>query len=183
MDQGIDWLGNEEQTEELNEIVEASRYGWPYVYDNDQLNPQDEPVHVTQLEWADLSASPAGGYTAHAAAMQMRFYNGASFPTDYRNSAFVAMHGSWNRKPASGYEVVRAMFDGAGDFVGFEPFVTGFLLPQPKRDPPLPGAQPLPPDGYIGRPTGIAIAKDGALLVGDDSNNIIYRVVHGDVRT
>jgi len=179
MDHGIDWLGDEEQTEELNEIVATSRYGWPYVYDDDQLNPQDEPEHITQLEWADLSASPAGGYTAHAAPMQMRFYDGASFPTDYRNSAFVAMHGSWNRKPASGYEVVRAMFSSAGDFVGFEPFVTGFLQQQPNTAPPLPGAQPLPPDGYIGRPTGIGIAKDGALLVGDDSNNVIYRVVHG----
>jgi Raf kinase inhibitor-like YbhB/YbcL family protein len=179
MDQGIDWLGDEEQTEELNEIVEGTRYGWPYVYDDDQLNPQDEPEHSTQLQWADLSASPVGGYTAHAASMQMRFYDGAAFPGAYRNSAFVAMHGSWNRKPASGYEVVRAMFSSAGDFVGFEPFVTGFLQPQPNTTPPLPGAQPLPLDGYVGRPTGIAVAKDGALLVGDDSNNVIYRVVYG----
>ena len=180
MDQGIDWLGDEEQTEELNEIVEGQRYGWPYVYDDDQLNPQDEPEDITQLEWAELSEEPLGGYTAHAAAMQMRFYDGASFPADYRNSAFVAMHGSWNRKPSSGYEVVRAMFSGTGEFVGFEPFVTGFLQAQPKTAPPLPGAQPLPPDGYIGRPTGISIAKDGALLVGDDSNNAIYRVVFRD---
>jgi Raf kinase inhibitor-like YbhB/YbcL family protein len=180
IDQGIDWLGDEEQTEELNEIVEGTRYGWPYVYDDDQLHPQAEPERVTQLQWADLSASPAAGYTAHAAAMQMRFYDGASFPNDYRNSAFVAMHGSWNRRPASGYEVVRARFSGSGDFIGFEPFVTGFLQSQPNTAPPLPGGQPLPPDGYIGRPTGIAIAKDGALLVGDDSNNMIYRVVSGE---
>jgi Raf kinase inhibitor-like YbhB/YbcL family protein len=179
MDQGIDWLGDEEQTEELNEIVGGTRYGWPYVYDDDQLNPQDEPEHVTQLRWADLSASPLAGYTAHAASMEMRFYDGASFPADYRSSAFVAMHGSWNRKPASGYEVVRAVFTGSGDFVGFEPFVTGFLQPQPNRAPTLPGAQRLPRDGFIGRPTGIAIAQDGALLVGDDSNNVIYRVVYG----
>lgn len=180
MDQGTDWLGDEEQTEELNEIAESKRYGWPYLYDDDQLHPQAEPERVTQLEWADLSESPLAGYTAHAAAMQMRFYDGASFPNDYRDSAFIAMHGSWNRKPASGYEVVRAMFGSNGDFVGFEPFVTGFLQPQPNTAPPLPGAQPLPPDGYIGRPTGVAIAKDGALLVGDDSNNVIYRVVNGN---
>ncbi len=180
MDHGIDWLGDNEQTEELNEIIEGTRYGWPYVYDDDQLNPQDEPERITQLKWADLSESPVGGYTAHAAPMQMRFYDGASFPADYRNSAFIAMHGSWNRKPASGYEVVRAMFSSSGNFVGFEPFVTGFLQRQPNTAPPLPGAQPLPPDGFIGRPTGIAIARDGALLAGDDSNNIIYRIVHGD---
>jgi Raf kinase inhibitor-like YbhB/YbcL family protein len=72
------------------------------------------------------------------------------------------------------------LFSASGDFIGFEPFVTGFLQPQPKTAPPLPGAQPLPPDGYIGRPTGLAIAKDGALLIGDDSNNVIYRVTYGD---
>lgn len=74
---------------------------------------------------------------------------------------------------------MRARLNASGDFQSFEPFITGFLVPQPKREPPLPGAQPLPPDGYIGRPTGIAIARDGALLVGDDSNNMIYRVSLG----
>jgi Raf kinase inhibitor-like YbhB/YbcL family protein len=71
------------------------------------------------------------------------------------------------------------MFAPSGEFIGFEPFVTGFLQPQDKRDPPLPGAQPLPPDGFVGRPTGLVVAKDGALLVGDDSNNIVYRIAHG----
>jgi Raf kinase inhibitor-like YbhB/YbcL family protein len=179
MDQGIDWLGNDHQQEELNEILEDKQYGWPYVYENDLLNPQDEPLKVTQLEWAEKSEEPTGLYTAHAAAMQMRFYSGSMFPDEFRNDAFIAMHGSWNRKPASGYEVVRARFNGSGDFVAFDPFITGFLVPQPKRDPPLPSAQPLPPDGFIGRPTGIAIARDGALLVGDDSNNMLYRVAYG----
>jgi Raf kinase inhibitor-like YbhB/YbcL family protein len=181
MDHGIDWLGDEEQTEELNEIVEKGNFGWPFVYDDDQLNPQDEPEDMTQLEWAEKAISPVGGYVAHAAPMQMQFYRGEAFPMAYRDSAFVAMRGSWNRKPASGYEVVRVMFSPTGDHVGFEPFVTGFLQPQPNTAPPLPGAQPLPPDGFIGRPTGLAIAKDGALLIGDDSNNVIYRVVYSDV--
>ena len=179
MDQGIDWLGNDHQKEELNEILDGKRYGWPYIYEDSKLNPQDEPLKVTQPAWARMSEEPVGMYTAHAAAMQLAFYDGSLFPADYRNDAFVAMHGSWNRKPSSGYEVVRIRFNGSGDFAGFEPFVTGFLVPQPKRSPPLPGAQPLPPDGFIGRPTGIAIARDGALLVGDDSNNVIYRVSYG----
>jgi Raf kinase inhibitor-like YbhB/YbcL family protein len=179
MDQGIDWLGNEHQQEELNELLEGERYGWPYIYEKDGLNPQDEPLQVPQTEWAKISRDPVGLYTAHAAAMQLRFYTGAQFPAEYRTDAFVAMHGSWNRKPPSGYEVVRIRFNASGDFSSFEPLVTGFLTEQPKRDPPLPGAQPLPPDGYIGRPTGIAIARDGALLVGDDSNNMIYRVSYG----
>jgi Raf kinase inhibitor-like YbhB/YbcL family protein len=179
MDQGIDWLGNDHQQEELNEILERKRYGWPYIYENGQFNPQDEPLKVTQSEWARLSQEPTALYTAHAAAMQLAFYDGNLFPAEYRTDAFVAMHGSWNRKPASGYEVVRVRFNASGDFSAFEPFVTGFLVPQPKRDPPLPGAQPLPPDGFLGRPTGVAVARDGALLVGDDSNNVVYRVSYG----
>jgi Raf kinase inhibitor-like YbhB/YbcL family protein len=180
MDQGIDWLGDEEQSEELNEIMQGKRYGWPYVYDEGEFNPQDEPLNVTQQQWAERSENPISGYEAHAAAMQMRFYEAGLFPNDYRNDAFVAFHGSWNRKPSSGYEVVRLHFDSAGGFEGFEPFVTGFLQPQPNQNPPLPGAQPLPPDGFIGRPVGVTVANDGALLIGDDSNNIIYRVAYGD---
>jgi Raf kinase inhibitor-like YbhB/YbcL family protein len=102
------------------------------------------------------------------------------FPNEFRNDAFVAMHGSWNRKPSSGYEVLRLRFSPGGDFLSFEPFITGFLVPQPDQAPPLPGAQPQPPDGYLARPTGITVAKDGALLVGDDSNNVIYRVKYGN---
>jgi Raf kinase inhibitor-like YbhB/YbcL family protein len=179
MDHGIDWLGDDEQVEELNEIKEKTLYGWPFVYGDDKFNPQDEPRDVTQHYWAHLSTSPVGGYTAHAAPMQMQFYRGAQFPGEFRDSAFIAMHGSWNRKPASGYEVVRAVFNGSGEFTRFEPFITGFLQAQPNTSPPLPGAQPLPPDGFIGRPTGIATAHDGALLVGDDTNNVIYRVMYG----
>jgi Raf kinase inhibitor-like YbhB/YbcL family protein len=180
MDHGIDWLGNDSQKEELNEILEGEKYGWPFVYENGHLNPQDEPENVTQFEWAEQSRNPYGQYTAHAAPMLMTFYTGTMFPSDYRNDAFVAMHGSWNRRPASGYEVVRLRFAPNGNFAGFEPFITGFLVPQPNTAPPLPGAQPYPPDGYLARPTGLAMARDGALLVGDDSNNVIYRVKYGN---
>ena len=179
MDHGIDWLGDNEQTEEINEIVAGARYGWPYVYDDDQFNPQDEPQRRTQLEWARLSTSPVGGYVAHAAPMQMHFYRGGMFPSEYRDSAFIAMRGSWNRKPASGYEVVRLMFSPTDEFVGTEPFITGFLQAQPNTAPPWEGAQPKPADGFIGRPTGLATSRDGSLLIGDDSNNVIYRVVYG----
>jgi Raf kinase inhibitor-like YbhB/YbcL family protein len=179
MDHGIDWLGDDQQLEELNAIRSNARYGWPFVYGDDQYNPQDEPKDVTQLYWAQLSDEPVSGYTAHAAPMQMQFYRGNQFPGEYRDGAFIAMHGSWNRKPPSGYEVVRAVFNASGEFVSFQPFITGFLQPQPNTAPPLPGAQPWPSEGFIGRPVGIATARDGALLVGDDANNVIYRVMYG----
>ena len=106
------------------------------------------------------------GYTPHAAPMQMSFYTGAQFPDSYRGDAFVSFHGSWNRKPSSGYEVVRIRFKN-GQPTGFEPFLTGFLTPQ----------------GEIGRPFGNAVARDGSLLVGDDRAGVIYRVSYvGDVK-
>jgi Raf kinase inhibitor-like YbhB/YbcL family protein len=167
-DNGIDWLGNEEQSEELNEVQQAGqRFGWPYVYDDDQINPHTEPLELSSQQWAELSEEPVGMYTAHSAPMQMLFYTGAQFPTEFRNDAFVPMRGSWNRKPPSGYEVVRVRFDTSGGFTAFEPFVSGFI--QPLSDGNF---------GFFGRPVGVAEAKDGAVLITDDTNNIIYRVAH-----
>lgn len=97
--------------------------------------------------------------------MQMAFYTGNQFPAEYRNSAFVAMRGSWNRKPPAGYEVVRIRFQN-GKPAGFEPFLTGFLIED--------GAQ----WSIMGRPVGIAVGRDGALLVSDDTNGVIYRISH-----
>jgi len=163
MDHGIDWLGDEEQVEELNRIEQGKQYGWPYVYGNNGKNPKDEPPgEISHDEWARLSAGPALGYRAHSAPMQMQFYTGAQFPPEYRGDAFVAMHGSWNRETPSGYEVVRIRFKN-GTPVAIEPFMTGFLSG---------GSTPM----MFGRPFGVAVARDGSLLIGDDLNGVIYRV-------
>lgn len=167
LDHGIDWLGDDEQSEELNQITGDARYGWPYVYDEDQFNPHVEPLRTSLEAWAEMSEEPVGLYTAHSAPMQMDFYTGSQFPAEFRNDAFVAMRGSWNRKPPSGYEVVRVRFNSAGEFEAFEPFVTGFLQPQPDGS-----------FGFFARPVGLKQASDGSLLVGDDTNNVIYRVAH-----
>lgn len=166
MDHGIDWLGDNEQYEELNHIVKGKRYGWPYIYGDSKFNPQDEPPgDITLAAWAAGSVEPVGFYTPHAAPMQMIFYTAEQFPENYRGDAFIAMRGSWNRKPPSGYEVARIRFDG-GKPVGFEAFAQGFL-------------------GYDrgqwvhrGRLAGIAQAQDGALLVADDTNGVIYRIAY-----
>src|SRR6202012_1590964 len=90
------------------------------------------------------------------------------FPAEYQGDAFVSMRGSWNRKPPSGYEVVRIHFK-EGQAVAIEPFVTGFVTPQ----------------GEYGRLVGNAIAQDGSLLFTDDRNGVIYRVsyVGNDARS
>ncbi|MGH9901988.1 MAG: YbhB/YbcL family Raf kinase inhibitor-like protein, partial [Pyrinomonadaceae bacterium] len=173
MDHGIDWLGDNEQREELNELVAGVKYGWPYVYADSKINPQDEvpkKLGLTNADWARQSREPLLLYTAHSAPMQMAFYTGTMFPAEYRNDAFVAMRGSWNRKPPSGYEVVRVRFDRAGKPTAIEPFMTGFLVK---------GGGPDGKDAHFARLAGVAAARDGALLVADDTNNVIYRVAHG----
>jgi len=100
--------------------------------------------------------------------MQLKFYNGSSFPEEFAGDAFATMRGSWNRNPASGYEIVRVRFkDGKPQKI--EPFVTGFLTDGGKT--------------HIARPVGLAIAKDGSLLMADDANGVIYRVAYtGDAK-
>ncbi|MCD7111433.1 YbhB/YbcL family Raf kinase inhibitor-like protein [Rhizobium sp. DKSPLA3] len=169
IDHGIDWLGDEVQIEELNRIEEGKKYGWPYVYGMSGINPHiNPPEGVTLEQWAQQSTEPVLGYTAHSAPMQMAFYKGNAFPADYSGDAFIAMRGSWNRRPPSGYEVVRVNFEN-GKPVGFEKFLEGFLLQQENGK-----------YGYLGRLTGIAVGKDGALFVADDSNGVVYKVsYHG----
>lgn len=171
MDHNIDWHGDDQPEEELNQLESGQKYGWPYVLADGFLNPQDDPPgDITLEDWAAASKEPALLYTAHSAPMQMAFYNGNAFPAAYRGSAFVAMRGSWNRKQPSGYEVVRIVFDG-GKPVRFEPFLTGFLSEEGGRF------------TRSARPAGVAVAKDGSLLVSDDENGIIYRVSYeGDVQ-
>jgi glucose/arabinose dehydrogenase len=104
---------------------------------------------------------PVLTYQAHSASIDMVFYHAAQFPEEYRGDAFVALHGSWNRKPATGDKVVPIHFKN-GAPAGFEDFLSDFLSA----------------DGevYLGRPAGLAVAQDGALLVSDDANGVIYRV-------
>lgn len=174
MDHGIDWLGDNDQMEELNELAEGKKYGWAYVYADGKLNPQDEPppeLGLTNEDWARQSENPVLLYTAHSAPMQMTFYTGSQFPAEYRNDAFVAMRGSWNRTPPSGYEVVRVRFDQTGKATRIEPFLTGFLVK---------GGSPEGKDAHFARLAGTAMMRDGSLLVSDDTNNVIYRVSYGN---
>ena len=166
MDHGIDWLGDNEQHEELNHLVQGAKYGWPYVYADGRENPADEPPGgITPAEWAAASREPVGLYTPHAAPMQMTFYTGDAFPGEYRGDAYVAMRGSWNRQPPSGYEVVRIDFED-GEPVGFEPFLSGFVT---RTD-----------DGWgqLGRLAGLAEGPDGALYLSDDENGVVYRIAY-----
>jgi Raf kinase inhibitor-like YbhB/YbcL family protein len=161
-DHGIDFLGDDNQPEELNRIVRAKHYGWPHVWGEGGLTPwTNPPGGLTKEQWRERSEPLTLGYTAHAAPMQLVFYPGGSFPQQYVGDAFVTMRGSWNRKPASGYEIVRVRF-ASGTPSSIEPFVSGFLS-----------------DGgttHFARPVGLTVAADGALLMADDANGVLYRI-------
>ena len=167
-DQGIDWLGNDLQREELNRIESGKRYGWPYVMEDGKEYPQLEPQGgVTNAQWAAASTAPVLMHVAHSAGMQLAFHpGGGAMGAEVAGDAFVALRGSWNRKPASGYEVVRVRFDAQGRATRIEPFVSGFLSADGTSN--------------YGRLCGLAVAADGALLFTDDTNGMIYRVARAE---
>ena len=164
MDHNIDSLGDDQHPEELNRIEMGKKYGWPHVFGQGDLHPQTTPPGgISHEQWRKTSEPMVLGYTAHAAPMQMVFHPGTGMPADYNGDAFVAMRGSWNRKPAVGYEVARVRFE-EGRPAAIEPFASGFLVGGGRA--------------HIARPVGLAVLPDGALLVSDDSNGAIYRIAY-----
>ena len=166
LDQGTDWLGDDEQPEELNRIGQGKRYGWPYIFAGGTKNPHNAPPNgLTPDDWDRMSERMTLGYTAHAAAMQLKFAWRSAFPADAQKDAFATFRGSWNRAEPSGYEVVRIRFDPTGNPTKMEPFLTGFLTTGPGGE-----------AAWTGRPTGLAFAPDGSMLVTDPENGVLYRV-------
>jgi len=105
--------------------------------------------------------APDFGLGAHTASLSLVFYQGAQFPASYRGGAFIGQHGSWNRKPLSGYQVVFIPFAAGKPQNAPQAFLTGFLDKH---------------DKIQGRPVGVAVDKTGALLVADDVGGVVWRV-------
>lgn len=167
MDHGIDWLGDNEQKEELNKLEEGRHYGWPYIYGHGKFNPADQPEELKYEEFAEKTTFPELLYPqAHVAALGMLFYTGEQFPEDYHGDAFIALHGSWNRSEPVGYKVVRLRYSDDGQPQQFEDFLSGFLIEEGRA--------------HFGRPVGLAVHTDGSLFVTDDSNGIVYRISYGE---
>lgn len=174
-DHGIDTLGDDESKEEINELKMGKRYGWPFIYENGKMisHPLPPPAY-TREDWRKMSQNPLLMHTAHSAGIQMVFYTGNQFPAEYRNDAFIALRGSWNRNPPSGYQLARIRFNQAGTPVAVIPFVSGFLLQDPA---------PKVPWGHFARLAGVAQHTDGSLLLSDDTNNIVYRIAYSAQNT
>ena len=140
-------------------VVQGGFYGWPYAY----LGPHIDDRVAARPDLVEKAIIPDLLLGAHVAPLQFAFYEATQFPSLYRHGAFVAEHGSWNRKIRSGYQVV------------FIPFQDGFPSGEPR--PFLSGFVPDPVGKQVyGRMVGVAIARDGSLLVSDDAQNLIWRV-------
>ncbi len=167
VDNGSDWLGDDIPPEELNRLEDGRDYGWPFVWGDRRPIPLASHPKVGNLAtYAATTTSPVLELPAHTAPLQLVFYDAEQFPAAYRHDAFATLHGSWNRRPPQGYEVVRIVFDDRGRPERMEPFLTGFLAADASET--------------CGRPCGLAIANDGSLLVGDDYNGVILRVWYED---
>lgn len=170
IDNGTDWLGDREPPEELNRLREGEHYGWPFVNGkNELINLTNYPEEFESKAWLEKSTPSVLEYVAHSAPLQLAFYTAEQFPAEYRNDAFVSVHGSWNRRSPVGYEIVHIRFDEQGAPVAIEPFLTGFLLQTPQGE-----------WASFGRPAGITVATDGALLFSDDENGVLYRVTYAN---
>ena len=154
-----DGLGDNTPFDYATQVKKGGFYGWPWFYMGDHQDPR----HAG--ERSDLKAKitvPQVLIQGHSAPLQIAFYNGSSFPAAYKGSAFVTLHGSWNREPRTGYKLVRLLFDAAGQPTGeYEDFVTGFVVGGAK---------------VWGRPVGVTVGKDGSLFLTEDGNGTIWRI-------
>ncbi|MER9961211.1 sorbosone dehydrogenase family protein [Mesorhizobium sp. M0045] len=160
-----DELGDNVPFEFATEVKDGAFYGWPWYY----IGNHEDPRH--QGERPDLAGKatvPDVLMQAHSAPMNIAFYDGENFPADYRGDAFVTMHGSWNRGARTGYKVVRLKFRDGKPTGEYEDFMTGFVISN---------------DAVWGRPVGVAMAKDGSLIVTEDGNGTIWRVTYEDGRS
>jgi glucose/arabinose dehydrogenase len=153
----------------VTQVKAGGFYGWPWYYIGAHEDPRrtgERPDLKDKVTVPDVLIQP------HSAPLQMTFYEApsgeapggpAAFPAEYRGDAFIALHGSWNRSKRTGYKVVRVKLQNGRPTGAYQDFLVGFVA----------GDQ-----GVWGRPVGVAVAHDGALLVTDDGGNMLWRVAY-----
>jgi glucose/arabinose dehydrogenase len=157
-----DEIGSDLVPDYMTSVKDGAFYGWPYSYYGQIVDDRIEP------QMPDLVAKalkPDYALGSHTASLGLTFNTGDLFGPEMKNGAFVGQHGSWNRMPRSGYKVIFVPFSGGKPGGPPKDILTGFLRPD---------------DTAAGRPVGVAIARDGSLLVADDVGNRIWRVRPGE---
>ncbi len=159
-----DELGNDLVPDYLTSVRDGAFYGWPYSYFGAHVDERVEPRNPALVGRA---IAPDYALGAHTASLGLTFYSPASssetknaLPEKYANGAFIGQHGSWNRKPYSGYKVIFVPFKDGRPAGPPEDVLTGFLANDETR----------------GRPVGVVVDSSGALLVADDVGNAVWRI-------
>jgi glucose/arabinose dehydrogenase len=155
-----DGLGDDLVPDYVTRIHENAFYGWPWYY----IGGHEDPRRTGERpDLKDRVTVPDVLLQAHSASLGLTFYQGSNFPLEYRGDGFAAEHGSWNRSKRTGYKVVRIRLKDGVPTGEYEDFVTGFVVNDTQ---------------VWGRPVGVAVAHDGALLISEDGNGTIWRVSH-----
>ena len=153
-----DALGDDLVPDYITRVRDGVFFGWPWYY----IGAHEDPQHAGQRpDLKDKITVPDVLVQAHSASMHIAFYQGTQFPPEYRNDAFVAEHGSWNWAKRTGYKLVRLHLENGVPNGEYEDFLTGFVVND---------------SAVWGRPVGVTVAHDGALLVCEDGNGTIWRI-------
>jgi glucose/arabinose dehydrogenase len=153
-----DGLGDDVPSDYITRVRDGAYYGWPWYY----IGVNEDPRHRgARPDLKDKITVPDVLLQAHSASLGITFYTGQQFPPEYAGNIFAAEHGSWNRSKRTGYKVIRVIIKDGVPTGEYEDFATGFVVS----------------DSTVwGRPVGVAVAKDGALLVSEDANGTIWRI-------
>ncbi len=156
---GRDLMGDDLPPETIYVLSDGADYGWPRCHSGDIVDPEfGGPSACDGVE------PPVVRMQAHMAPLGIAFYDATAFPPEYRGDLFVALHGSWNRSTPVGYSVMRVPIENGTAVGPAVDFATGWLRP----------------DGTAsGRPAGLLVTADGALLVSDDAGGRVYRISFG----
>jgi glucose/arabinose dehydrogenase len=153
-----DWLGDDTPDDTLNRLGKVGQnFGFPYCHVGNMPDPD-----IKKANACDGVTPPVQLMGGHVAVMGLQFYTGSMFPTEYKNTMFVARKGSWNRTQKSGYDVVTVMADADGKNAKTMPFITGFLDSSTQA--------------FSGRPVYFLQMPDGAMLLSDEQMGAIYRI-------
>ena len=155
-----DGLGDDLVPDYITHVEDGAFYGWPWFYIGGNQDPRHAGKHPelkAKVKVPDVLLQP------HSASLEMLFYGATQFPAEHRDSIFAAEHGSWNTSKRTGQKVIRVPLKNGTPTGEYEDFLTGFVVD---------AAQ------VWGRPVGVAVARDGALLVSDDGSNTIWRVTY-----
>ncbi|VEI70349.1 PQQ-dependent sugar dehydrogenase [Serratia rubidaea] len=153
-----DEIGSDLVPDYMTSVQENGFYGWPYSYFGQHVDPRAQPPRPDLVEKA---IKPDYALSSHVAPLGLLFYTGDTMP-QYRGGAFVSEHGSWNRTPLNGYQVVWVKFENGKPVGQPQPVVTGFLTDDQKQ--------------VRGLPVGLAMDKQGGVVIADDAGDSVWRV-------